>query len=194
MTTPVCSTQNNLLMNSLIAFYNKDDNLKKMVPVVAGETRVSLRDIYWFVTNYAKKNYTVYDIKGDPSKGSVDKRFKVYTEYKLMLKSYTSKRFDFFCRWNRINIPYTATSSVQTTLGQLNGFKWVLENNIIQYIEDHYDEIKADMNNRNTNSRKRNTNISVSSGTKTRKKREELSISATKSIKREDIEIVVEFS
>ena len=45
------------------------------------------------------------------------------------------------------------------------------------------------MNNRNsTSKRKENTD-----NNKTRKKREELSISATKSIKKEEVEIVVQF-
>ena len=191
------STQNDLLLNNLIEFYNKDDNLNTMIQVVTGKSRVSLRSIDWFTTNYAKKNYTVYPIKGDSAKGTVDRRFKVYTDYKLNLKSYSKKRFDFFCRWGRINIPYTATSSMQTTIGQLNGFKWVLSNNVIGYIEDHYEEIEADMNKCNSTSRKRDkteATTHVSDGTKTRKKREELSVSATKTIKTENVEIVVDFS
>jgi len=187
------STQNDLLMTNLLAFYDREDNLGTMLRVVAGETRVSLRIVDWFVTNYAKKYYTVYNIPADPNTASVSRRFKVYTDYKLKLKAYSKKRFDPFCRWDRISIPYTAHSSVQTTIGQLNFFKWIIESNIIQYIEDHYDEIEADMNNRNSTSKKRDKYESVS-GTKTRKKREELSISATKTIKTENVEIVVSFS
>ena len=187
------STQNDLLMTNLLAFYDREDNLGTMLRVVAGETRVSLRIVDWFVTNYAKKYYTVYNIPADPNTASVSRRFKVYTDYKLKLKAYSKKRFDPFCRWDRISIPYTAHSSVQTTIGHLNFFKWIIESNIIQYIEDHYDEIEADMNNRNSTSKKRDKYESVS-GTKTRKKREELSISATKTIKTENVEIVVSFS
>lgn len=190
------STQNDLLMTNLLAFYDRHDNLGTMLRVVAGETRVSLRIVDWFVTNYAKKYYTVYNIPADPNTASVSRRFKVYTDYKLKLKAYSKKRFDPFCRWDRISIPYTASSSVQTTIGQLNFFKWIIESNIIQYIEDHYDEIETDMNNRNSTSKKRDKHEGVSnvSGTKTRKKREELSISATKTIKTENVEIVVSFS
>ena len=187
------STQNDLLMTNLLAFYDREDNLGTMLRVVAGETRVSLRIVDWFVTNYANKYYTVYNIPADPNTASVSRRFKVYTDYKLKLKAYSKKRFDPFCRWDRISIPYTAHSSVQTTIGQLNFFKWIIESNIIQYIEDHYDEIEADMNNRNSTSKKRDKYESVSA-TKTRKKREELSISATKTIKTENVEIVVSFS
>ena len=45
------------------------------------------------------------------------------------------------------------------------------------------------MNSRNSTSKRKDT----SDNSKTRKKREELSVSATKSIKKEDIEIVVTF-
>jgi hypothetical protein len=188
------STQNSLLMTNLLSFYNQNDNLQTMLRVVAGETRVSLRIVDWFVTNYAKKYYTVYDIQSTDI--SPSRRFKVYTDYKLKLKAYSKKRFDPFCRWDRINIPYTSNTSVQTTIGQLNFFKWIIDNNIISYIEEHYDDIENDMNSRNSTSKKRDKKepAAITDGTKTRKKREELSISATKSIKTENVEIVVSFS
>ena len=34
------------------------------------------------------------------------KRFKVYDDYKLKLKAYSKKRFDPFCRYQKISIPY----------------------------------------------------------------------------------------
>ena len=80
---------------------------------------------------------------------------------------------------------------IQTTIGQLNFFKWALENDVIQYIEDNYAVIEADMNKRNSTS-KRNNSINTTT-CKTRKKREELSVSAVKSIKKEEVEIVVRF-
>ena len=49
------------------------------------------------------------------------------------------------------------------------------------------------MNSRNSSSRKKDSHTSDSS-TKTRKRREELSILASKSIKKEDVEIVVKFN
>jgi len=72
----------------------------------------------------------------------------------------------------------------------LNFFKWAIENRVVNYIEDNYDVIEKDMNCRNSTSKKKECMIDNS---KTRKKREELSISATKSIKKEDVEIVVQF-
>ena len=120
------------------------------------------------------------------------RRFKVYDDYKLKLKAYSKRRFDPFCRWDRISIPYKDDKCIETTIGQLNFFKWALENQVIEYIDCNYDAIEKDMNNRNSTS-KRKEMILVGDNSKTRKKREELSISATKSIKKEKVEIVVKF-
>jgi hypothetical protein len=177
-----------------------------MLGIINGENRISLRIVDWFVTNYAKMNFTVYEM--NVREGSDEKvRFKVYQDYKLKLKAYSKKRFDPFCRWERITIPYDENSSMETTIGQLNFFKWAIENKIIDYIQEHYTAIEKDMNARNSTSKSKQTGVSVSSdstadsstdssvdNTKTRKKREELSISACKCIKKENVKIIVKFS
>ncbi len=214
------TTQNELLLNNLMDFYKNDKYLSKMLKIITGESKISLRIVDWFATNYAKKYYTVYEIP------NTERRFKVYVDYKLKLKAYSKKRFDPFCRWDRITVPYKDGKYIQTTIGQLNFFKWALENNVIHFIEENYSNIEKDMNNRNSTSKSKSLsgssissastestsidvndanydcdNNSVSNGVvsgdinnKTRKKREELSISATKSIKKEKVEIVVNFN
>ena len=182
------TTQNELLLNNLLEFYKNHDYLDKMLKIITGDSKISLRIVDWFSTNYSKKNYTLYDLV---NKNGELIRFKVYFDYKLKLKAYSKRRFDPFCRWDRINIPYKNNTFIETTLGQLNFFKWALENKVIDYIEEHYEIIEQDMNNRNS-SAKRKENINEN--TKTRKKREELSISATKSIKKENVEIIVKFN
>jgi hypothetical protein len=180
------STQNDLLLNTLMDFYKKEDHLDKMLSIINGTTKISLRIIDWFSTNYAKKNFTVYEYNG--------RRFKVYIDYKLKLKAYSKRRFDPFCRWERISIPYKNDCEVQTTIGQLNFFKWAIENGVIDYVSEKYDDIEADMNSRNSTSKKKSLIASgVIENKKTRKKREELSVSASKSIKKENVEIVVSF-
>ena len=110
----------------------------------------------------------------------------------MKLKAYSKKRFDPFCRWDRITIPYTNGNFIQTTIGQLNFFKWALENDVIRYIEENYATIEKDMNSRNSTSKRKS--LTHESKNKTRKKREELSVSASKSIKKENVEIVVKFN
>ena len=180
------TTQNDLLLKNLLGWYDKDDNLNRMLSIINGESSISLRIVDWFATNYAKKNFTVYNIE----KNTRTVRFKVYIDYKLKLKAYSKKRFDPFCRWDRITIPYKEDAHIQTTIGQLNFFKWAIDNNVIDYIEQNYLSIEKDMNNRNSTSKVR---INDKNSNKTRKKREELSVSASKSIKKEKVEIVVKF-
>ena len=208
------STQNELLLKNLLNFYNTSNksssvdnlntnndsedknegdnttnkvtftNMDKMLRVINGESRISLRIIDWFATNYAKKYYTVYQIQDS------DGRFKVYNDYKLKLKAYSKKRFDPFCRWDRITVPYKDGIHIQTTIGQLNFFKWAIENSVIDYIEQNYDSIEKDMNCRNSTAKNK---LVDNKNNKTRKKREELSVSASRSIKREKVEIVMKF-
>ena len=182
------TTQNELLLNNLMDFYKDEKNLTRMLKIITGESKISLRIVDWFSTNYAKKYYTLYAIN-DPN-GQI-RRFKVYFDYKLKLKAYSKKRFDPFCRWDRISIPYKNETCIETTIGQLNFFKWAIENHVIEYIEENYETIEKDMNSRNSTSKRKEVVIDNS---KTRKKIEELSISATKSIKKEEVEIVVQFN
>jgi hypothetical protein len=219
------NTQNDLLLHKVLRFYNENNgkNMEKMLSVINGTTNISLRIMDWFVTNYSKKHYTVYELEDS---GTPAKRFKVYVDYKLKLRAYSKKRFDPFCRWDRINVPHkNGTTYIQTTLGQLNFFKWAIENQVLRYIHENYSVIETDMNIRNNTSRKMAKSHQTSSATvdgceiklttatgsdaaaaandteesstvdkvKQRKKREELSSSATKGIKKEFVDIVITF-
>ena len=174
--------QNELLLHKLRQYYENDDyfELDRILKILNGESNISLRILDWFVTNYAKQKYIVYELK-------TGGRFKVYNDYKLKLKAYSKKRFDPFCRWDKIIIPYRNNQSIQTTIGQLNFFKWVLEKDILTFIEQDYGMIEDDMNARNSTSKNKQ------SDNKTRKKREELSVSASKSIKKENLKINLDF-
>lgn len=190
MSSSHIATQNDLLLVNLQKFYKKDNNLKKMLDIINGESRISLRIVDWFATNYAKKYFSVYMV----SKNGMNERFNVYRDYKLKLKAYSKRRFDPFCRWERINIPYGETDKfIQTTIGQLNFFKWAIENNVIKFIEENFTEIEHDMNSRNSTAKNKDKDGSTNTGNKTRKRREELSVSAVKTVKKEEVEIIVKF-
>ena len=198
-------TQNSVLNKNLMEFYTNKDNLDKIMHIVHGKSRISLRIIDWFVTNYSKKHFVVYDPRtvGSESESGFESgytrmdngemvydssgRFKVFNDYKMKLKAYSKKRFDPFCRWTRIQIPCSDSdfkvesdsvasslglrsdspsavgSTMETTLGQLNFFKWAIENRVLEYIESHYDAIERDMNMRNSNSKRRRSPQSVES-------------------------------
>ena len=141
------NTQNDLLMKNLMDFYGNKPNLSRMMSIINGESKISLRIVDWFVTNFAKKYYTVYDLHTQRGTMQDTIRFKVYNDYKLKLKAYSKRKFDPFCRWERISIPYDDEKYMETTIGQLNFFKWAIENGIIDYIQRHCSEIEQDMAN-----------------------------------------------
>ena len=175
----------------------KPYNRNKLLHLLNDHDSISLRSIDWFITNYSKKNNTYYivyeDKDGLPSFSDIDNKYvnnmNVFHSYKSQLKAYSKKKFDPFCRRDRILFKIDDKYSVETTLGQLNFFKWAISNMIVDYIELNKDEIEYDMNSSlklmKLNSDKKNGS---------RKKRQELSVSATKSIKKEKVEIVVKFN
>jgi hypothetical protein len=186
------NTQTGLLLRNLLNFYQTSENIQKMLEIVNGESHISLRIIDWFITNYAKKFFVVYEIKNE--------RFKIYNDYKLNLKAYSKHFWDIFQRWERISIPVKINGEeifLTTTIGQLNIFKWLITNKIIEYIKEHYEFIEKDMIERNSTSKKKRSG-SVGGGGgggdgKTRKRREELSEFACKTIKMEKIDVVIRF-
>ena len=49
------TTQNEILLNKLMLYYNENKNLNRMLTIINGESKISLRIIDWFATNYSKK-------------------------------------------------------------------------------------------------------------------------------------------
>ena len=74
--TNVYTTQNGLLLNNLMKFYKNDNNIERILPIINGQSSISLRLIDWFVTNYSKKHFVVLH-------NNNNKRFNVYIDYKL---------------------------------------------------------------------------------------------------------------
>ncbi len=185
-----------LLMRSLTKFFTKDNNIDYILPIVGGSSKISLRIIDWFVTNYAKKNNTSFINK---DKQGQNKQFIVHLSYKSQLKAYSKKQFDPFCRRERISFHYNKDQQLTTTVGQLNFFRWAIDNKILEYIQNNLKEIEDDMNTsvrkiyNKKNTSKKNKKGGDPQVTKIRRKRQELSISATKSISKHDVTVIVKF-
>ena len=71
-------------------------------------------------------------------------------------------------------------------MGQLNFFKWVLSDEIIQYLEANRDAVHADME-------ARLQELKDNAEKDTRRKRHELSNSATNSLSRHDVTMKISF-
>ena len=179
------SSKKDLLMQSLINFFTNRTYLDQVVPIITGKSKISLRILDWFVTNYSKKNNTHFQVCEVNEKV---KNFIVYLDYKAQLKAYSKKSFDPFCRRERISFIDHDNKELITTVGQLNFFRWAIENNILEFINNNFDIIESDMNNSLRNLYKKKN-----CEEKNRRKRTELSISATKTVNKHNVSIIVQF-
>ena len=143
-----------LLVIPITKYFSSRVILNKLIKILKGES-ISLRLIDWFATNYCKKFNIMYNVNDyrpvkpgeiEAQRKSFDNFIIVHTNYKGQLKAYSKKNFDPFCRRNRIRFYYEDNKYFVTTVGQLNFFKWALENNIVDYIQEHLKEIEDDMN------------------------------------------------
>jgi hypothetical protein len=161
-------SQQQWVLHRLEKFYANPLNLQKVNTILSGESKLSLRLIDWFATNYAKKYNVAYML---PNQNYVI----VYLSYKNHLKAYSKKMFDPFCRCKRIKF-----QGFETTIGQLNFFEWIISEGVLEYIEKNYETIQKDMEQRTQKLSKT-------------KKRHELSDSATNILSKHDVVLKVSF-
>ncbi len=161
-----------LVLHRLANFYGNESVLTRVSSILQGESKMSLRLVDWLVTNYAKKHNVSYMSKSG-------RHVIVYLAYKAHLKAYSKKMFDPFCRWKRIQF-----LGMNTTVGQLNFFEWAIQDEVLDYLEEHYDEVQKDMD-------ECSTTIAPKDGE--RRKRHELSRSATKSMCMHSVTVRVSF-
>ena len=144
-TSKVRAAARNLLTVSLSRFYAQGSHMRELLPYIDGTAHISLRLIDWFVTNYAKTHNVVLTRRG--ASGDTTS-FNVFLSYRAQLKAYSKQQFDPFRRRDRITFHYDCSAdggSVETTIGQLNFFRWMLTNNIISYVRDNAELIERDM-------------------------------------------------
>lgn len=169
-------SKEDVLFRTLQKYYsNNQDALKTLTDMLRGRAGLSLRTLDWLVTNYSKKNNVTYQ--------HGQKVVNVYMEYKGCLKAYSKRLFDPFQRRNRITIVDSDGNQLQSTIGQLNFFRFAISNGIIEYALDHLQVIEQDM---------MQSVKSRLSGTTT--KRKELSKAAIKSATATDIKVTVRFT
>ena len=158
--------KNNVLFCAIQEFYQKcsKEDMEMFLDIINGKSKMSLRIIDWFITNYTKKFNIIYYIpkkkrsvkrrmspknnyfESSPlEQASSLERFIVYLRYRSQLKSYNKANFDPFCRNDRIT-GWGENKDIVTTIGQLNFFRWAIENRVLEYINNNLDDIEKDMN------------------------------------------------
>ena len=150
------TSKEELLKVKLIDFYKEPENLNVLLPIILQQTTISLRSLDWFVTNYCKK----YNINYPLDKNGESKMYFPFKSYKSQLKAYSKKFCDPFCRRERVvfdyrnnvilnfnvNIKLGHKEYIITTIGQLNFFRFAIQDNIINYAMEHITDIEHDMN------------------------------------------------
>ena len=188
-----------LLVLSLQRFYSGRPDLHSLVPILKGEGDLSLRLIDWFVTNYAKKHHVSYVLNSQ--------EFIVYLNYKSQLKAFSKKLFDPFCRRERILFQCGDLEPFETTVGQLNFFRWAFEKDVLGYVRQNLADIVKEEKLARANGTQSSTDSSGStessqsavtvstqgSGKSTRRRRTEKVQSSTKMMHKHDLEIQLTF-
>lgn len=168
-----------LLMENISKFYNLE-NINKIIPITLGDSKLSLRVLDWFVTNYCKNKNIILDNNGE--------YYNIYLDYKSQLKAFSKKQFDPFCRRERIVFYYNKNKYITTTVGQLNFFKWAIENNLLDYVNNNLRMIEENMNNFCLIKADKSKKVKSSNS-----KSCTLKISGSKKINKNDMDIVISF-
>lgn len=163
------TSQEQMILTYMEQFYKEPRNSQKLFKLLNGRTSIRLVD--YFTTNYSKKfrsnimlttnkkiqnvessqvlkddrnieDITSIDVK---SKNQNYQIFNIHSSYKSQLKAWNKKYFDPFSRGDRI-VFFLNDVCIITTIGQLNFFKWFINNKIYKYIKEHYDDIEQNMN------------------------------------------------
>jgi hypothetical protein len=193
------SCRREVLILSLQKFYSNRTDLSTLIPLLQGEGDISLRLIDWFVTNYAKKHHVSYVIGGQ--------EFVVYLHYKSQLKAFSKKLFDPFCRRERILFQCGTFDPFETTIGQLNFFRWAFEKDILTYMRQHLTDIIREEKLARSQGTQSSTDTTVStlsavslvsdistqSTKSTRRRRTEKVVSSTKMMHKHEFEIKLSF-
>lgn len=168
-------------------FYNQPGRIDEILPILTGTSPVSLRLIDWFVTNYSKKFNVNYPLE----EGDTTRQFMVHFQYKRELKAYSKRLFDPFCRRERISFQIRGQQPInETTVGQLNFFRWAIEKGVLQFILEHAADIERDMNVSFREHYSKEPEAKTSTG---RRKRKEMSQSAMKSVNHHSVPVTVAF-
>ena len=90
--------KSSILLSSINQFYADQNNRNKLLTILNKSGGISLRNLEWFITNYAKKNNTSFKTKDG-------KVFTVHTSYKSSLDGYSKKLFDPFLSSRKVHVP-----------------------------------------------------------------------------------------
>ena len=175
------------MMPSLLEFFNYKFNFAILKEFIDSRktrsTKLSVGLLDWFNVNYAKEYNVEYVLKTVKS----IKVIYVWQLYKAALSGYPKDLFDPFARGKSkggsITINNEENESINTTLCQLNYFRWAIKNGIIDYVKDHVEEIYDDLCKRSHRGNKKAPG----------EKKQKLSVSASKTLGIHNVKMTIKF-
>ena len=129
-------TRDEMIMEDMNKFYNKDKNLNIFYNIKTNKSKIALRLLEYFTVTYSNKNKINYKLNG--------KDYYVYIDYQSHLKAYTKKYFDAYSRGKRIIFIDKFNRQITTTIAQLNFMAWIIKHKIINYVEKNLKTIIQD--------------------------------------------------
>lgn len=156
----------------------EQNKIDKMIKIIEGESKISLRQLDWFVTRHSNKNIknkkVVYKLKNEDRSDDAG-NFNVHISYKAQLKSYRKKYFDPFRRRKKFLFYFNSdkgdidnykdnykdnsnSKKLLTTIGQLNFFRWAFQYEVIDYVEENFSDITSAMVISNKDDKQRKSN------------------------------------
>ena len=134
------------MLPSLLKFFQNKDHfdILRRYRYGANKEKFSASILDWFTVNYAKKYGVEYTIL----KMGRKKIVHVEQSYNAALNAYHKEYFDPFARGsNRGQKIFIENEGeyVETTIRQLNYFRWAIEKGVVAYVDQHIDKIYEDM-------------------------------------------------
>lgn len=137
-TTDGLSRSDEVLLDSVLRWYNEDSRrVEDFLLIVKRKNGMSLRVIDWLVTNFSKTNSVILETDGVPR--------DLNRDYQKNLSAYNKRNMDPFARRNKISITIYGKESRNSTVGQLNFFRWFLKNNIVEFLKQNKGIVESHM-------------------------------------------------
>lgn len=126
------------------------NSIDNIVKPILNDKKISLRLLEYFVTKYSKEIPVIIKYK----KNGRIRYISVYDSYTNQLHSFDKKKLDPFNRnhtqnkkknEHKFDFKYGNKILEKTTICQLNFFRWIIKENILDYVEQNIDKIKEHM-------------------------------------------------
>lgn len=127
-----------LLLDTLIKFYRNGTFESVVLPIMQHKEPLALRDIDWLVTNYSLAFPVVYPNPINPH----GEPFNLHDSYEQHEEAWKKKLFDPFARGPRILFSDGHGKQYETTIAQLNFFRWAIQYGVIDYASQHREAIR----------------------------------------------------